>query len=434
MIKRIRRPLTALAGSMAVLAGLVLGGGVQSAAAEDGAAVGAVVAAPVVGRPVFNNPVGTVQEQRAVFDQLVGLIDATPAGEQIRGSVFAINDQRIVDALLAAQRRGVSVKVILDDSTYVSADTGKEFANPAYDALKAGLGTDDTQASWVVVCDDRFEDADGVDDVQRGCLSTAKGSHNHNKYFLFSRTGPFADGATYSKVVFQTSSNLTDWDAARAYQDAVTFADDAVYDGYLKYHDLQYTTRHQQTVTSNPYFSTASGSTYRAFFLPRPDSAEENPATDPLVNALNEVSCWYTGTDGKRHQTDVRIAHTFFYDNRGQVLDKLVDLHDKGCWVDLVVRDMDYTTRAALDSAHIRYRWCRDGNPAGPHPHDKYLLIDGDYGGDITPRVYTGSHNLTGSSLRVTDEAFVRITSASYHAAYLHHFYMLQNACGAAHN
>ncbi|MGR6919728.1 hypothetical protein ACU635_36315 [[Actinomadura] parvosata] len=160
------------------------------------------------------------------------------------------------------------------------AATHQEYADPAYDALKAGLGTDGTQCSWAVVCDDRFEDADGVDDADRGCLSSEPGSYNHNKYFIFSRTGPFADGTTRSKVVFQSSSNLTAWDADSAFQDSVTFADNDVYDGYLRYHDLEYTTRHRADVTANPYFSTRTGSTYRAYFTPAPT---RTPRTRPAT-------------------------------------------------------------------------------------------------------------------------------------------------------
>ncbi|WP_433356293.1 phospholipase D-like domain-containing protein [Microtetraspora malaysiensis] len=420
--------IVSLGRSFAALAtgALILGSGTTATAAA-----GVTAAAPVIDRPVFNNPVGTTQERRAIFSQLVGLIDATPAGEQIRGSVFAIDDKEIVDALLNAHRRGVSVKVILDDSTYVVASTHQEYANPAYDALKAGLGTDDTKSSWAVVCDDQFEDADGVDDAERGCLSSQRGSYNHNKFFIFSRTGPLADGVTHSKVVFQASSNLTAWDANSAFQDSVTFSDADVYEGYLKYHTMEYKARHSVNVTDSPYFSTLTGTKYRAYFTPRPDPNPTNPATDPLVNALNEVSCTYVGTDGRKHQTDVRIAHTFFYNTRPQVADKLVDLRRKGCWVDVLARHIDGDIEAKLSGAGIQYRECQSANNPAPYPHDKYLLIDGDYGGDITPRVYMGSANLIGDSVRLSDETFVRITSADYHKAYLQHFYMLQKRCGA---
>lgn len=69
-----------------------------------------------------------------------------------------------------------------------------------------------------------------------------------------------------------------------------------------------------------------------------------------------------------------------------------------------------------LNTVGIQHHACRIPNGPGidARPHNKQILIDGYYNGAITPRVYTGSANLTGSSLRSADEAVVRITSASY--------------------
>ncbi|MBD3010273.1 MULTISPECIES: phosphatidylserine/phosphatidylglycerophosphate/cardiolipin synthase family protein [unclassified Streptomyces] len=398
-----------------------------------GAASPAVaLAKPVINGPVFNDPLGSETAQRAIFTQLVQLIDATPAGAQIRGSMFEFKDEEVANALLAAHRRGVDVKLIVDDSTYVNGD-GAEVANPAYQSLRTGLGNDDAARSWIVVCDDRFEDADGVDDVKRGCLGVAPPgpAYNHNKFFLFSRIGPFDDGTSYSKVVFQSSSNLSDWYQVESFNDAVTFADATVYDGYASYHEKL---RHGRTLAggdNNVYFSTPTGSTYRGFFFPRGDDSYGNPATDTVVNALDEISCSYTGTDGRRHQTDIRIVMLYFYGSRVQVADKLASLRAQGCWIDVIYAESDAEVTGKLDAAGIQHLRCRIPNGPGidVRPHNKQILIDGDYNGDITPRVYTGSANLTGSSLRSADEAFVRITSASYHAQYLSTFYEIRSAC-----
>jgi len=393
----------------------------------------AALTKPVVNGPVFNDPLGTPAQQSAIFTQLIRLIDATPAGAQIRGSAHEFADEDVADALLAAHRRGVDVRLIVDDSSYVDGN-GKEFDNPAFEDLRDGLGTNDSARSWIVVCDDRFEDADGVDDVKRGCLSVAPPApaYNHNKFFLFSRIGPFDDGTSYSKVVFQTSSNLSDWYKVESFNDSVTFANAAVYDGYASYHDKQRTARALRGGNNHVYFSTPSGSAYRAFFFPRGDSSYNNPATDTMVGVLNEVACAYTGTDGKRHQTDIRVVTHSFYGSRAQVADKLAQLHGKGCWIDVIYAESDSTITGKLDKAGIQHRRCRIPNGPGidVRPHNKELLIDGSYGGDLTPRVYTGSANLTGSSLRSADEAVLRIASASYHAKYLSTFYKIRSACG----
>ncbi|MFD5713998.1 phosphatidylserine/phosphatidylglycerophosphate/cardiolipin synthase family protein [Streptomyces pharetrae] len=420
---RLRVLTSALTAALLMAGALVLGGAPQAAALSK----------PVINGPVFNDPLGTAEQQKAVFTQLVALIDATPTGQTIRGSMFEFGDQEVADALLAAHRRGVDVKLVVDDSTYVDGE-GRQYANPAYESLKSGLGTNDTARSWVVVCDDRFEDNDGVDDVQRGCLAVAPPgpAYNHNKFFVFSRIGPFDDGTSYSKVVFQTSSNLSNWYKVESFNDAVTFSDSAVYDGYASYHEKLRAGRYLAGGNNTVYFSTPTGSTYRGYFFPRGDSSYNNPATDTIVNALDEVSCAYTGTDGKRHQTDIRIVMLYFNDSRIQVADKLAQLRSQGCWIDIVYASAESRVKSTLTGANIQHRACMIPNGPGidVRPHNKQILIDGDYNGDITPRVYTGSANLIGSSLRSADESFVRITGADYHAKYLSTFYRIRSACG----
>ncbi|MGW3210349.1 phospholipase D-like domain-containing protein [Streptomyces sp. NPDC001135] len=420
---RYRRTLPPIAVVLHLVAAVLLGGATPAAALSK----------PIVNGPVFNDPLGTPTQQKAIFTQLVQLIDATPAGAEIRGSMYEFQDQEVAAALLAADRRGVNVKIIVDDSTYVDSN-GAEYGNPAFESLRSGLGTNDAARSWIVVCDDMFEDADGVDDVQRGCLSVAppEPAYNHNKFFIFSRIGPFDDGTSYSKVVFQTSSNLSDWYKVESFNDAVTFTDAAVYDGYASYHEQL---RHGRTLAggnNNAYFSTPAGSTYRGFFFPRGDTSYYNPATDTVVNALNEISCAYTGTDGLQHQSDIRIVVYSFYGSRVQVADKLAQLRGKGCWIDIIYAESDSTITTKLDTAGIQHRRCRIPNGPGidVRPHNKQILIDGSYDGDTTPRVYTGSANLTGSSLRSADEALVRIADASYHSQYLSTFYRIRTACG----
>lgn len=205
-----------------------------------------------------------------------------------------------------------------------------------------------------------------------------------------------------------------------------------MYDGYAAYHEQLRRGRNLAGGNNHAYFSTPSGSTYRAFFFPRGDASYYNPATDTVVGVLNQLSCAYTGADGLRHQTDVRIVVHSFFGSRRQVADKLAQLRSRGCWVDILYAETDSTITSRLNAAGIQHRRCLIPNGPGidVRPHNKEILIDGAYDGDITPRVYTGSANLTGSSLRSADEALVRIASASYHAKYLSTFYKIRAACG----
>jgi phosphatidylserine/phosphatidylglycerophosphate/cardiolipin synthase-like enzyme len=63
--------------------------------------------------------------------------------------------------------------------------------------------------------------------------------------------------------------------------------------------------------------------------------------------------------------------------------------------------------------------------------HSKYLLIDGAYDDDIVPRVFTGSHNWSRDSLRVSDEAMVRIMGRGIHDEYLRNFWHVRDTCRA---
>jgi hypothetical protein len=80
---------------------------------------------PVMNAAVFNDPAdgpasGTPTDaQRAVFDQLIGLIDAVPAGERISFAMFEFQDGEsgvpgeVVDSLLAAHHRAAIADELL---------------------------------------------------------------------------------------------------------------------------------------------------------------------------------------------------------------------------------------------------------------------------------------------------------------------------------
>ncbi|MEQ4305796.1 phospholipase D-like domain-containing protein [Plantactinospora sp. B6F1] len=427
MLRRRLSHITAIAAVAGLAAGLLVAVASTASAATK----------PVINGPTFNDPLGSAASQAAIFTQIIQLVDATPAGEQIRVSVFDFTDAAIADALLRAHRRGVRVRVIVDDSSYLDGN-GKRKASPAWDRLSnpvTGLGTDDGAPSWIVMCDDRFEDDDGVDDVRRGCIATAPPgpAYNHNKFFLFSKVGPFEDGTSYQKVVLQTSSNLTDWYKVESYNDAVTFVDATVYDAFAVYHEDMRRLRYSRTGDNGYYRSTPTGSTYRAFFFPRRDATYRNPSSDTIVNALDEISCGYTGADGMRHQTDIRIVVLNFLGSRSQVATKLAQLRGQRCWIDVIYAESDATVEGILDKADIQRLRCKFNVAPGidVRPHNKFMLIDGSYNGGIEPRVYTGSPNLDGSSLRSSDQALLRITSAAYHASYLSYFYKIRRTCRA---
>ncbi|MFD0466933.1 phospholipase D-like domain-containing protein [Nonomuraea thailandensis] len=312
----------------------------------------------------------------------------------------------------------MQVKVILD-----SMENG---ANDAVTAtLAAALGTSESAGSWVIRCE--YPDESAVD---RGCIGR---NYLHSKFALFSSV--VAGGVSHPNVVFQTSSNLSDWYLYNSYNDAYTFTDATVYNAYRTYFaDLQAGRR--KAVNPGYYWTSPTGTTHRATFFPRPVS---DP--DPIVSVLRLIECSYQDEAGVTRQTDIRMALTAFNKNRLAIANELVRLRGENCWVDIVyyenaagatTKNVDDTIRQALartvNGRAIQVTPCRFRvGTRDVVTHNKLMMIDGFYDDDITPRVYTGSANFT--YMENADDAFVRISGRAVHDRYLSWFYGLRSAC-----
>jgi phosphatidylserine/phosphatidylglycerophosphate/cardiolipin synthase-like enzyme len=421
-----RSPLTRLLLLLA-LAGTALAG--------PGAAAAGTAAAepdPVINHAVFNDPLGTPAEQNAIFIQLARLIDRVPAGEEIQLSWFGFDppdtadsadDPDLTDRLVAAYNRGVRVKIILNHTEVGKAPQAR---------LAALLGTDDTKPSYIVSCKDQFPS--GAD---RGCIATRQTSwaigYNHNKFLTATKVA--LSTGTVSNVVFQSSSNLGRWDTIEVYQNAVTFSEAPTFAAYRTYFEDLRRYRHDADGNNSYYWSSPTGTDYRAYFFPRPERSGQpydDPPSDTIYNILDTVtSCTYDD-NGTRRQTDIRVVQWAF--NRPALAAKLTELRRAGCWVDVVFSGANAEVLAELQvSGGPQLTKC-NFNVAPEidiRAHSKYLLIDGAYDNDIVPRVFTGSHNWSRDSLRVSDEAMVRIMGRGIHDEYLRNFWHVRDTCRA---
>ncbi|MEV7421503.1 phospholipase D-like domain-containing protein [Streptomyces sp. NPDC091212] len=358
----------------------------------------------------FNHPAGTGAEQNAIRNQLVSLIQRSPSGSRIDGSIYLFTDTTVSAALVAAKERGVKVKMIIDGD---SVDTG----GSQYDTLKAGLGTTLSADSWVLACP-----------VPRGCLGNRKlnadhtGAINHNKFFLFSQVGD-TDG-----VVFQTSANLTTTQRTKYFNNAVTIPDagSGLYTTYRAYwEDLK---KHGSSGSGlDHYYKTQQSGKYKTYFFPRKEDSgtyDKDPSTDTIVSLLKNVSC-------AGGVTRIRVGMYAF--TRVQVADKLVSLKQAGCRVDLLHNDESGNLGTAVGNAVkgnlTTVSRCKgttqnaDGTTRAIGVHSKYLLIEGTYL-DATGRklVFTGSHNYTFPNLRSYDETLLKIDNAAVYDTFKANF------------
>lgn len=388
-----RRRATWLAGLAAAI-GLIAG---------TTPSAGADTTADVQTTATFNDPAGDVTAQSRVRDHIMDLIGRAPAGSSIDVVMYTFTENPVTDALGAAHDRGVNVKVILDHTSVTM--TGGE-----YSRLVTRLGSDRSQRSWVYACP-----------AGRGCIGTRQlpndsdGAINHNKFFLFSSTG----GA--SKVVVQTSANMTNTQRTDLFNNAVTLVDSGLYDIYQAYFAdlLKYGT---SASGLSHYYLTPTSATgpYKAYFFPRREASgaayNDDASTDTIKLILDNVSC----TGG----TQVRMAANLF--TRKEVASKLVSLKNAGCAVTLAhdgnPGSMGATVESILYGKLTKRVQCyetRDGGLPRVGLHSKYLLIDGTYNGSTGRKlVFTGSHNYTYPALRANDETLLKIENATLYAQY----------------
>ena len=247
----------------------------------------ATTASPTV-YSVFNYP-QPGQGDPKIRDELVGLLDQVPSGAQIEAAFFIITPTYpVVDALIDAHDRGVTVRVVLDSGNR-QADSTNDLMDATFQRLRDELGGDTSASSFAMQCD-------------LACISKEEDSIQHNKFVLMSSSGDLDD------VVFETTSNMrpggsgdATWNAA-----VVSSGNSGVYDSFRAYFkDLA-----ASGVPDNDYNAFRPPVTYGKFtpyYFPRTDG------TDTVSNGLKSVDC--------DASTTIDVMATHFV--RTQVRDRL---------------------------------------------------------------------------------------------------------------
>jgi hypothetical protein len=358
---------------------------------------------------VFNNP---VTAPAAIYDTLVALINATPPGETIRGSMYIFKRVLVADALVAAKNRGVNVRIAVDqygdNASPVCADAAGGFAScPNFDnspstacgKLKAALGTDCTQPSCYVRC--------GQGSPGQACISPSASGINHEKYFLFSRTKHTSNGNYIDHVVYVSSSNLHQDGGGNMWNNAVImYGYSTWFQSWVDHFSAQL--REQKNIDYNLTVN-ADGFTVR--WSPRATG-------DHVVDVLRNVTKASSGCFVKMQMADFTSSSRAV-----DVANQLIRIKALGCRVQVVgnSRPVDFatSTRSRLKAGGVVVRILTTTKT-----HDKYFLIHARYSGSSTARslVWTGSHNITTPALRENDENLVKVNDPMVFAAFLANF------------
>lgn len=313
-------------------------------------------------RPCSGEP-GTGVDHHAI-NELTRLIDSVPAGGRIDGHIFNITIDSVGKALLDAQTRGVDVRISTDGQLATSNDSVKSL----YLDKLAGI----------VYC---------TSASNRACVSNATDAISHTKLFVFSHaTAP--DDAESDDVVWFGSANQTVASGMKLYNNTVTiYGDTALYLAMQDYlDDLRLKTR------AADYYDPSSG---RGHLLTASADVYVSPEaqTDLVVNRLDDVT---PDATCKLHVMQASIR-----DSRMDVVNRIIAMKRGGCQTMIVADTVEPQALAALKAAKIAVR-------EAPI-HDKVFLVYGKYGSGYQYRVYTGSHNLSGSANRKYDEIFVKL-------------------------
>lgn len=396
---------------------------------------------------VFNNPQGSAQQRDQIVSRAVDLIAGAGAGSRVRMSMFYADDRRIPDALVAAKKRGVAVQVILDSkgtSKKKSADADLSPYQVYSQILVPGLGTDRKASSWVMACgvgrgciSDRWlphKPAKPPTDPDQGSPKGYVAAINHNKYLLFESTHGTSD------VVFQSSANLHPGrDGLRGWNNAMIVAGNTgLYQAYDTYFDHQVSNRDKAGAYGQDYYDKgqppAQYGAAKVFFYPRHESngkPYDDQNTDTVHTILHNTTCkGNTKVGNDKHETIIRVGTNIF--SRPYLAKELGQKAAEGCQVDVVENynkgsKLEKDTMQALlhPSAkgehvpHVRYFCGSDSTWI----HSKELMIEGTYYGQKDRKiVWAGSTNLSGNSLRQSDETMLQLENADVYQAYLGNF------------
>ncbi|MCG5217273.1 phospholipase D-like domain-containing protein [Streptosporangium sp. KLBMP 9127] len=381
-----KRFMSVLAAAVVAATAALTGTGAAAASdtASDATSGTACADAPkvrVTTGAVFNDPVAG--DGAAIVRQVCGLIHQAPPGSLIRVAHFVMSGAVGADfagVLIKAHERGVKVQVIVDGDTRGATVAAQ---------LATALGTDTSTDSWLHTCSGPMSGGTAA------CIGT-KGQHN--KFYLFSRSGRADD------VVVQSSANLTDLNSSTYWNNAVTITGNKrLYRAYSAYFDDLAAER------KNPdYYRVVAAGRVRAQFFPR---AGTDATTDPIVESLAGVRC--------RTRTSISVGMSEWDTYRIAIPERLRELATQGCTVRIVAGIMDEGVERVLRSEpRIDLRVLGSGSALPGRIHSKYLLVQSSH----DRWTLTGSHNYNETSLRRNDEALLRLDDRSIFDQYAANF------------
>lgn len=345
--------------------------------------------------PIFNRPKGSEGAKFKIVNYVERTIGKTRRGSTILIATYLMDRKRTTDKLVAAHRRGVHVKVVMDDG--IESAPSRRLARV--------LGKNRKARSYAVFC-------------HNSCRGTR--GQMHSKYYAFSKAG------RAKKVVMISSANLNNGGAKLGWNDLFTITGKKGL--YKKFRSIHHEmSRDRPVQPPKRRHRVYKAGRFTTQFLPKPGVKK---STDPVYKAMKKVHCrGVRGGAGRKGRTAVNVSMFWWSGDRGMYLARrLLALERNGCRISVtygapsnkvaaVLRRAAWKGRIALyDSREHRNN---DGE-VDLRVHTKYMLVNGHYGGDRSShQVFTGTANWVAGSLTGGDEVMLRVSSRPAYKKYI---------------
>lgn len=309
----------------------------------------------------------------SIVAEIAAQIDRTGEGDTVRAAVYQWTlkggVRPVADAMVRAKRRGVDVKVVLGTLS------SKPSMNDPVKRLFRNAGI-------------------AVAQCRTACLPNRDGRRagpDHNRFFLIERDG--------APTVVTTSFSFTPFHLTQAHNLLAVRGDRGLHDFYSAYWRRLYKGSWNGWGEKD---KAGSGDGTRVWVFPR--------VTDPVAAQLRQV----TGCgEGDR----VWVGHANFQPNRPEVRDQLRRVKGLGCQVRVVVLDKDSNDPAWIERAT---------GPGSVRVHgdhrNKFLIVQAEFNGQDRSLVWTGTHNLSGNSLKNADDNLLRVGDEAVVGVYVDYF------------
>lgn len=330
----------------------------------------------------FNNPTGDRDKRRTIYRTIMRSVDSAPAGSTIRFFTWNFLTSEGTTALLRAQKRGVTVRLLMD-----AGNNSDDIGNPPFRRLRSELHQRNLQRpkrpkSWAKTC-------------QNSCRGS--GGAAHAKFFMFSKVG------RVPRVVIQGSANLTLASTNNQWNDMVTHTRSKK---VWKFYDRVFREAGMDKKLRKP-FAARHIDDFALYMFPLAGTK-----VDPVMRLLKKIRC-RGATNTASGRTVIRLAPDVIRNARGMKLARKVrGLWNAGCDIRI-----GYTV-VGIDIG----RFLRSTDGRGPVPmkhlvqdfdgdglfdnyfHLKAMAVVGNIGGDRSNKVVlNGSANWSGLA-SVSDE------------------------------